>query len=484
LGGGGTARVERGFEESGAGLMRDSTRGTLAGGSDTMAAMSTQAPFVVETPVNVLLIGGGGREHALAWAIARSKHLGTLYVTHPENPGLASLGEGVDVPVSIREIYRIEQVCRRHEIGLVVIGPEGPLADGFADALRTETCAVFGPGKEASLLEADKAWSKQLMHGASVPTAEARVFTDPEPAKRWVIEQEEIPVVKASGLARGKGVIVPETVEEAVEAIERAMEAREFGEAGATVLLEERLTGPEVSVFALLDGSTIYVLETCQDYKRLGEGDTGPNTGGMGAFCPSSLVDEDLMDEIQREVLVPVADALKRSGVSYQGVLYAGLMLTHSGPKVLEFNVRFGDPECQVLMPRLESDVIEIMLATATHRLRDVEIRWRPGACCGVVLASGGYPGEHPTGLPIEGIDRASSMEGVEVFHAGTRRDKRGRIVTAGGRVLTVTGVGETLEEARRRVYEAADLIEFEGKTLRGDIGSASRASAAGRARG
>jgi len=433
--------------------------------------MITRDPLSSQEPINVLLIGGGGREHALAEAIAASARLGTLHVTHASNPGLAALGEPVDVPIEIREIYRLQQVCRKRGIGLVVIGPEDPLAEGYADALRTETCHVFGPGKEAALLEADKAWAKQLMRGASVPTAEARVFTDPAAAKRWVAEQEEVPVVKAAGLARGKGVIVPETVEEVVEAIGRAMVAREFGEAGATVVLEERLSGPEVSVFALLDGSTIYVMETCQDHKRLGDGDTGPNTGGMGAFCPSGLIDDEMMAVIQSEILVPTADALKRNGVSYRGVLYAGLMLTRTGPRVLEFNVRFGDPECQVLMPRLESDAIEMLLATATRRLEEIELRWKPGASCGVVLASDGYPGRYRTGLPIEGLERAEAMDGVRVFHAGTRRDRDGRVVTSGGRVLTVTGTGANLAEARRRAYEAADAIEFEGKTLRRDIG-------------
>ncbi|MBL9032076.1 MAG: phosphoribosylamine--glycine ligase [Phycisphaerae bacterium] len=422
--------------------------------------------------VNVALIGGGGREHALALAISRSPRLGTLYVSHPQNPGLASLGRPIDVPVSAREAYRLEQFCDRHGIGLVVIGPEEPLAEGLADKVRGPGRMVFGPGADGARLEADKAWAKQLMRSASIPTAEARTFTDPEAALAYARSRPEPPVIKAAGLAKGKGVVVPATAAEAAEAIERMMVKKEFGAAGREVVIEERLDGPEVSVMALVDGRSIYVLETSQDHKRLLDGDKGPNTGGMGAVCPSPRVDDALMARVEREVLVPTVDALRREGIEYRGVLYAGLMLTHGGPKVLEFNCRFGDPECQAIVSRLESDVIDLMEATCRGTLDSCEIAWRSGASCCVVVAAPGYPNEPRAGLPIAGLDRAGAVPGVTVYHAGTARDREGRVVTAGGRVLGVTGVGSSAAEARARAYEACGLIQFEGMQYRRDIGA------------
>ena len=424
------------------------------------------------TRTNVLLIGGGAREHALADAISRSPTLGDLYATHTTNPGIAALAKPVDVPVNIREIYRLRQFCDKRKIDLIVIGPEDPLAEGYADALTTPTRAVFGPTKAAARLEADKAWTKQLMRAASVPTAEGRSFTNPDAALAYASTRDDPQVVKAAGLAKGKGVIVCDTTDEAVDAVRRVMIDREFGDAGATCVVEERMTGPEVSVFALVDENTIYVLETCQDYKRLRDANEGPNTGGMGAFCPSPLVDDDLMARIEREILIPTIDALKRDDVTYRGVLYAGLMLTHAGPKVLEYNVRFGDPECQVLMPRLESDAVDALLATAAGRLADADIRWRPGASCCVVLASEGYPESPRTGVPITGVDDASALPDVRVYHAGTKLDAEGRLLTAGGRVLSIVGLGDDLEQARARAYEAAERVSFPGMQMRTDIGA------------
>jgi phosphoribosylamine--glycine ligase len=424
--------------------------------------------------VNVLLVGGGGREHALAWRISQSRRLGKLWITDPQNPGLEALGAPIDVPADYRQPFRLQRFCDKNGIGLVVIGPEEPLSLGLADALAAPGRVVFGPSAAAARLEADKAWCKQLARNASVPMAEGRIFTDYQAARAYVETREEPPVIKASGLAKGKGVIVPATIAEALEALERIMVKLEFGEAGRTVVVEERLDGTEASVLCIVDGRNIYVLEPCRDHKRLGDGDTGPNTGGMGVICPGGISDDALINQIQAEIIVPTVDALRREGIEFRGVLYAGVMLTPAGPKLLEFNTRFGDPECQALMVRLESDIIELMLATGTRKLDEADVRWSPEAVCCVVLASAGYPNRYKTGVPIEGLDAAAAVPGVVVFHAGTKREPGagGRIVTSGGRVLNVVGRGATMAEARRRAYDACDLIRFEGKTLRRDIGA------------
>ncbi|HBS29214.1 MAG TPA: phosphoribosylamine--glycine ligase [Phycisphaerales bacterium] len=421
--------------------------------------------------MNVILIGGGGREHALAWAIARSPRLGSLWTTHPQNPGLAALARAVDVPVSIKEIYRLQQFIKRERINFVVIGPEEPLCEGYADALTSDSVAVFGPTRDAARLEGDKAWAKEFMRSALIPTAEARVFRDARAAVEYLNTRDTPQVVKASGLARGKGVFVAANLEEALEAVDRVMVRREFGAAGDRVVIEERIKGPEVSVFALVDGRNIAVLDACQDHKRLGEGDTGPNTGGMGAYCPTPVIDAEIMDEVHRKVLVPTVDALRRDGIEYRGLLYAGLMLTPAGPKVLEFNVRFGDPECQCLLPRFRGDLLDTLFATATGRLDEADFDWDPRPSCCIVLASPGYPDEPRTGAVIEGLDEAAAMEGVSIFHAGTRSDASGRVVTAGGRVLSVVGIGDSLRDARARALAACDAIHFEGKQYRRDIG-------------
>lgn len=422
--------------------------------------------------VNILLVGGGGREHAIATAIARSPRVGDLWTTHPENPGLAKLARAVDVPVSAREIYRLQQFCDHKKIGLVVVGPEEPLAEGFADKLASPTRVVFGPIAEAARLEADKAWAKQVMRSASIPTADSRTFNDFTAAKSYVETREEAPVIKAAGLAKGKGVIVAATKEEAIAALERIMVQKVFGDAGRTVVVEERLEGPEVSVLAIVDGRNILVLPPCQDHKRLGDNDTGPNTGGMGAFCPSNTLTPDVMETVEREILVPTIDAMRRDGIDYRGVLYAGLMLTPAGPKVLEFNVRFGDPECQPLMTRLKSDVVELMLATCAGKLDRIDVEWSDQPACCVVLAAKGYPDKPRAGDVISGLDQAEKLPGVSVFHAGTKRNDKGQTVTSGGRVLGVTALGVDLPDARRRAYEAADLINFDDKVMRRDIGA------------
>lgn len=430
-------------------------------------------PIPCPDRVNVLLVGNGGREHAIARALTRSPRLGTLHVQPDANPGLAALGTVMDVPMDIKQIYRAKQYCDTHNIGMVVIGPEDPLAAGMADAIAEKKDGtmrvVLGPSAKAARLEGDKSHAKKLMRDASIPTADARTFSDYEAAVEYLESRTDLQVIKAAGLAKGKGVVVPSTAEEGLEALERIMKRREFGDAGAKVLIEEVLEGPEVSVLALVDGRNIMFLPACQDHKRLGEGDTGPNTGGMGAFCPSSTIDEETMAVIERDVFVPIVDAMRRDESEFRGVLYAGLMLTPGGPKVLEFNVRFGDPECQALMARLESDAIELFHACATGQLHTVDVRWREGASMTVVLAAAGYPEQPRSGDEITGIEEAEKIPGVVVDQAGTAA-KGGSIVTSGGRVLGVTAVGKDLAEARSRAYEAVGKISFAGKVMRRDI--------------
>lgn len=419
-----------------------------------------------------MLVGAGGREHALAWRMRRAGRLGDLWVSAPSNAALARLGKPIDFPIEPAHPFRAQRFCDQHDIGLIVIGPEDPLAAGIVDGLRSDRCAVFGPTAAGARLEADKAWAKRLMRAASIPTAEGRVFTDPDAAHTYVQSREEPVVIKAAGLAKGKGVVVPETLDEALAAIDRMMIERVFGDAGDTIIIEERLQGAEVSVLALVDGRTIYILDPCQDHKRLLEGGRGPNTGGMGAFCPAPIVDDAMMDRVQREILVPIVDALRREGVEYRGVLYAGLMLTHAGPKVLEFNVRFGDPECQPLMARFKGDLVEALWRTATGSLEEARIEWDARTACCVVLASRGYPDKPETGFEITGIDAAEALGAVTVFHAGTKTGKDGAVMTNGGRVLGVTAMGKTIAEARELANRACEVIQFDGKQYRRDIGA------------
>ncbi|MEO0512307.1 MAG: phosphoribosylamine--glycine ligase [Planctomycetota bacterium] len=423
-----------------------------------------------DNPINVLLVGGGGREHALATAIARSPRLGTLFATHTTNPGIAALAKPVDVPVSIREIYRLRTFCDRNAIGLVVVGPEDPLAEGYADELATDTRLVFGPSRSAARLEADKSFAKQLMRSASVPTADAKTFTDYDQAVKYIVSRREPPVVKAAGLAKGKGVFVTSSLQDARDAAHAILERRVFGDAGSALLVEEKLTGPEVSVLAFVDGSNIYILETAQDHKRLNDHDEGPNTGGMGAFTPSDRLDDATLAVIQREILVPTIDALRREGIEYQGLLYTGLMLTPAGPKVLEYNVRFGDPECQALLPRLETDLLEVLIATCEQRLDEIDLVWTPGASVCLVMAAPGYPESPEKNIPISGLEHAEAVPGVHVFHAGTTLSN-GKLVSAGGRVLNIVATAGTREAAADLAYEAAAKITFPGAKLRTDIG-------------
>ncbi len=416
--------------------------------------------------MNILIAGGGGREHALAWKIAQSDRCDKLYCA-PGNAGTAELGE--NLPIQADDIGAVVAAAKEKDIGLVVVGPEDPLAAGMVDAVRDAGIMCFGPVAEGARLEADKAFAKELMRSASVPTAEARIFTDLKVACDYVLSREQGVVVKAAGLAKGKGVFVCPEPHMAVKPLEQIMTEKVFGDAGETVLVEELLTGQEASILALCDGKNIYPLEACQDHKPIGDGDTGPNTGGMGAYSPTPIIDEEMMTRTEREVLVPIVDAMRRSFGRYEGCLYAGLMLTPAGPKVLEFNCRFGDPETQPLMMRLKSDLVEAMVATCEHKLGDVEIQWDPRPAVCVVMASGGYPGPYEKGHEITGITEAEAIGDVKVFHAGTAIAD-GKVVTAGGRVLGVTALGETIAAAQKRAYEAVDKIHFKDAYCRRDI--------------
>ena len=418
--------------------------------------------------MRVLLVGNGGREHALAWKLAESPRVKALYAL-PGNPGTALVAENVP-DVAATDFDGITAFVRNNAIDLVVIGPEDPLAAGLADRLLSAGVKVFGPTRDAARVEADKWFAKELMRQQSIPTAEARSFTDPAAAEDYVRRRDEPVVVKAAGLAKGKGVSVCYRPADALEAIDAFMRKKVHGDAGTRVVIEELLTGPECSILAFVDRRNIYVMEPSQDHKPVDDGDTGPMTGGMGAYTPTPVVTDAVLRQIERDILVPAVDGLVREGIEYKGVLYAGLMLTPSGPRVLEFNCRFGDPETQPLMMRLKSDLVEVMLAVAEGRLDQVTLKWDPRPALCVVATSRGYPGKYPTGLPITGIDKADSIPDVKVFQAGTRADTN-RVVTDGGRVLSVTALGTTIAEAQRRAYQAMSHIHFDGMHYRKDIG-------------
>ncbi len=431
-------------------------------------------PTASADPVNILILGSGGREHALGWKLKQSKRCAKIYFG-PGNGGTREVGTNVPLspmPVITKNVDEIDRFCRQNNIGLVVIGPEDPLCAGLADRLAAPGRHVFGPVAEAAKLEGDKAFAKELMKAASIPTADSRTFKNFEMAESYVKARETPVVVKAAGLAKGKGAIVTSTPDEAVAALRRCMIDKEFGDEGTTVVVEERLVGQEVSILALVDGRNLFLLDPSQDHKQAGEGDTGPNTGGMGVYCPTPLVDDKLISIIQREVLVPAVDAMKRSDINFKGVLYAGLMLTAGGPKTLEFNTRFGDPETQPLMMRMKGDLLEALVAACEGRLDGANLSWDPRVCCCVVMASGGYPGKYDTGKPIRGIEDAKSDPDVEVFHAGTTFNKANELVTSGGRVLAVCALADTLKEAQAKANAACAKIAFEGAWFRRDIGS------------
>jgi phosphoribosylamine---glycine ligase len=421
--------------------------------------------------MNVLVIGKGGREHALAWRLKQSARAAKVFCA-PGNAGTARDGI-TNVPIEHHDTDKLRRFCAKEQIGLAVIGPEDPLAAGLADFLRGHGVKVFGPSKEAARIEGSKVFAKELMRHADVPTAEFSVFDHPQPARDWISTREYPVVVKADGLAAGKGVVVCKTSEEAIRAVERIMTREEFGaQAGRRIVVEKRLEGEEVSVLALVSGRTFLPLPACQDHKAVGDGDTGPNTGGMGAYCPAPIATPELMKKLESEVFFPTIHAMKRGRYPFQGTLFAGIFLTPQGPRVLEFNCRFGDPETQVLMMRLKTDLLDLLEAVADERLQEFEgkVEWDSRSSVCVVLCAGGYPGKYDNGKIVSGLAEAEKLPDVKVFHAGTKLDEQNRVLTDGGRVLGVTALGDTLAEAKARAYEAVKLISFIGMQYRTDI--------------
>jgi phosphoribosylamine---glycine ligase len=424
--------------------------------------------------VRIIVVGNGGREHALAWKFTQSASVDQVYCI-PGNGGTATLPRCQNVELSAEDFEGIARLAQEKQVNVVVVGPEVPLALGITDVLRQKGITVFGPTRAGAQIEASKTWAKEIMAAAGVPTARAQSFTDLGSALAYVEAQGAPIVIKADGLAAGKGVTVAATVKEAILAVTEIFDGK-FGSAGAQVLIEECLEGQEVSVLALTDGLTIRALLPAQDHKRIGEGDTGPNTGGMGVYAPVPLMTDQLMDRVQAEVLEPVMAELRAQQIDYRGVLYAGLMVTPAGePKVIEFNCRFGDPETQAILPLLETPLDQLVIACATQKLKEVgPIAWKPGVSVCVVMAAAGYPEAYKKGHTIEGLDAAESL-GAAVFHAGTRFVD-GKVLTDGGRVLAVNALGLNFDEAFERSYAALAQIKFQDAYFRKDIGHRVRA--------
>ena len=416
--------------------------------------------------VKVLIVGSGGREHALAWKLEQSSAVERIFCA-PGNAGTLQTGENVAIPVN--DFAALVRFAKENHIGLTVIGPDDPLAGGIVDLFEAEGLRVFGPSKSAARLESSKIFAKELMRTKGIPTAAGASFQKSEEALRFLEDARFPVVIKADGLALGKGVIIAQDADEARAAVDSMMNQRRFGEAGTRLLIEECLAGTECSLHALVDGKSYRMLATARDHKRAFDGDTGPNTGGMGAFSPADNFDAVLEAHFDREVMQPLMNGLSESGVHFRGLLFPGLMMTADGPRVLEFNCRFGDPETQVILPRLKSDLLELLEATIDGKLDRASIEWDERAAVTVVLASGGYPDKYEVGKPIEGLEGLSDAPDVHVFHAGTRNET-GKVVTAGGRVLAVTALGENVEAARKRAYEAVSRIHFEGCHYRRDI--------------
>jgi phosphoribosylamine--glycine ligase len=414
-----------------------------------------------------LIIGGGGREHALAWSIRKNREVSDIYAV-PGNAGISQIAECI--PLAQTDILRLAGLAEEKEVDLTIVGPEIPLSLGIVNEFRQRGLAVFGPTREASKVEWSKAFAKRLMTENNIPTAQYETFSDPLEAKNYIRHFNRPVVIKADGLAAGKGVLLCPQVEDALRAIDQVMGSRVFGQAGQQVVVEELVSGEEASFLAFSDGDTILPMASAQDHKPIFDDDKGPNTGGMGAYSPAPVISKELYQKIMDRVMVPAVEGLNRLGIAYQGVLYAGLMIRNNEPIVLEFNARFGDPETQPILMRLETDLIYIIQQTIQKRLHHVRLDWNQGGATCVVLASQGYPGFYSPGKVITGLEEADQLPGVTVFHAGTAKPN-GRIVTSGGRVLGVTALGETIADSISRAYAAVEKISFDGVYCRKDIG-------------
>ena len=420
--------------------------------------------------MNVLIVGGGGREHAIAEAVSRSKHLDKLYCA-PGNAGIAELAECV--PISPMEFDKLVAFAKEKQIDLTIVGMDDPLVGGIVDAFEAEGLKVFGPRKNAAILEGSKAFSKDLMKKYNIPTAAYETFDDPKEALEY-LETAKFPIVlKADGLALGKGVLICETKADAEAGVREIMETKKFGDAGNRMVIEEFMTGREVSVLSFVDGKTIKLMSSAQDHKRAGDGDTGLNTGGMGNFSPSPFYTEEVDKFCWEHIYQKTVDAMREEGREFKGVIFFGLMLTEDGPKVLEYNARFGDPEAQVVLPRLKTDMIDVCEAVIDGTLDKIDLEFEDKAAVCVVLASDGYPVSYEKGKEITGLENFKNKDGYYCFHAGSKFDENGKIVTNGGRVLGITAKGDTLKEARKKAYEATEWVSFDNKYMRHDIGKA-----------
>ncbi|MEY2526385.1 MAG: phosphoribosylamine---glycine ligase [Verrucomicrobiota bacterium] len=437
-----------------------------------LIAAGTAASTVKQVVMKILVIGSGGREHALVWKLEQSPDVERIFCA-PGNAGTAQLGENVAIPAN--DLPALARFAKENDVDLTVVGPDDPLAAGIVDLFQSEKLRVFGPTKSAARLESSKIFAKELMSEQGIPTAQASTFSESNAAMRYA-EQLEFPIViKADGLALGKGVIIAPDMATARSTIDSMMKEGRFGEAGRRIVIEELLRGTECSLHALVDGKNYRLLETARDHKRAFDGDKGPNTGGMGAFSPANNWNRDLETQFDSKIMKPLLRGLREKGVEFRGLLFPGLMITEDGARVLEFNCRFGDPETQAILPRMQSDLLLLLQATIDGEIDNHSIEWDERVSVTVVLASGGYPDKYETGKPISGLEDAAKLEGVQIFHAGTKR-VNGEIVTAGGRVLAVTALGSTIETARDRAYEAVSRIHFEACHFRRDIARSANA--------
>ncbi len=419
--------------------------------------------------MDILIVGSGGREHAIAQSVAKSTRAGKIYCA-PGNAGISQVARCV--PIGAMEFEKLVSFAEEKKIGLVIVGMDDPLVGGLVDELEAAGIRAFGPRKNAAILEGSKAFSKDLMKKYGIPTAAYETFDDPEKALEYIKTADYPIVLKADGLALGKGVLICNTLKEAQEGVRTIMEDKKFGDAGNRMVIEEFMTGREVSVLAFVDGKDIRIMSSAQDHKRAGDNDTGPNTGGMGTFSPSPFYTEEIDDYCKKYIYQATVDAMEKEGRPFQGVLFFGLMLTEKGPKVLEYNARFGDPEAQVVLPRMKNDIVEVMEACIDGRLHEIKLEFEENAAVCVVLASEGYPLHYEKGLPVTGLERFEKEEGYYCFHAGTKFDESGTLVTNGGRVLGITTKGDDLKTARENAYRATEWVRFDNKYMRRDIGN------------